>query len=816
MKNIQVNISTNKNIIDSNINITKKQLEGSVTKLPSMKENNYNNLENLPSINGVTLKGDKTPQDLLFKTSQIENDSEYINRTELEESIKDKVEGATLNGNEVTKENNILNIEVTKEDVGLSNVDNTSDLNKPLSTQTQEALNSIKGDLKSHIDNQNNPHNVTKSQIGLDKVDNTSDKDKPVSTAQSNAIQQVQSNLDEISTNLSEDITEINNKIPTQASSTNQLADKAFVNSSINNFAAFYITKNANGDPFESYNELITTTVYYSGGEVRIPSTNDYCFVRTDETHNNSSTRYSYQKTQWEFQYIVNETPLTAAQLAAINSGITSDLVTQITTNKNNISNLQTKIPTEYLKDASVTDNTLTIVKQDNSEITFQGGQDISGKVDKIAISPNINLYRKVNNTNKNQQYISTSKNFEYSGSIPNLLEKDQKVTVFQNELNYQVIANYACNSDGSKKYDTLIRTSSSNNCQILLRSERWDAVEGKFNSKSYAQCILHSEGSIKVLLKSENDDVTQLGIYNKKIDPYDDNSIDLGTSLSKFRDLYLAGKLSDGTNEITIANIAKKNDIPDTSSFITKDVNDLTNYTTTTNLTTLLSNKVDKSSIVQSTGDSTTNIMSQDVTTKELTAITTSLSNKFSNHAQSAYNCNTCYDEGVYLIAAGSNCPSGSQYGSLFVMPYRKPTGNTKPDFCTQIFIPNGDDPSDPNIMFYRTSLADSWNAWQKVVTTDELNKKINISGGKFTGEVKFNEVNGSCINYDTGFYINKKNGSALFGTNGTNVWVGTPDTALTMRGNATRPTYNNNTLALYNEVIRGTYDSATDTFTI
>ena len=667
MKNIQVNISTNKNIIDSNINITKKQLEGSVTKLPSMKENNYNNLENLPSINGVTLKGDKTPQDLLFKTSQIENDSEYINRTELEESIKDKVEGATLNGNEVTKENNILNIEVTKEDVGLSNVDNTSDLNKPISTQTQEALNSIKGDLKSHINNQNNPHNVTKtqvglgnvdntsdkdkpvstaqqtaisavqsnlttheqntenphvvtkSQIGLDKVDNTSDKDKPVSTAQGNAIQQVQSNLDEISTNLNEDIIEINSKIPTQASSTNQLADKAFVNSSINNFAAFYITKNANGDPFESYNELITTTVYYSGGEVRIPSTNDYCFVRTDETHDNASTRYSYQKTQWEFQYIVNETPLTAAQLAAINSGITSDLVTQITTNKNNISNLQSKIPTEYLKDASVTDNTLTIVKQDNSEITFQGGQDISGKVDKLAISPNINLYRKVNNTNKNQQYISTSKNFEYSGSIPNLLEKDQKVTVFQNELNYQVIANYACNSDGSKKYDTLIRTSSSNNGQILLRGERWDAVEGKFNSKSYAQCILHSEGSINISLNSENDDVTQLGIYNKKIDPYDDNSIDLGTSLSKFRDLYLAGKLSDGTNEVTIANIAKKNDIPDTSSFITKDVNDLTNYTTTTNLTTLLSNKVDKSSIVQSTGDSTSSVMSQKATTDTL-----------------------------------------------------------------------------------------------------------------------------------------------------------------------------------------------------
>ena len=58
--------------------------------------------------------------------------------------------------------------------------------------------------------------------------------------------------------------------------------------------------------------------------------------------------------------------------------------------------------------------------------------------------------------------------------------------------------------------------------------------------------------------------------------------------------------------------------------------------------------------------------------------------------------------------------------------MPYRKPTGNAKPDFAVQIFIPNGDDGSKPNSMFYRTSLADSWNAWQEAATTDELNKKF------------------------------------------------------------------------------------------
>lgn len=40
----------------------------------------------------------------------------------------------------------------------------------------------------SHIANKSNPHGVTKAQVGLGKVNNTSDADKPVSTAQATAI----------------------------------------------------------------------------------------------------------------------------------------------------------------------------------------------------------------------------------------------------------------------------------------------------------------------------------------------------------------------------------------------------------------------------------------------------------------------------------------------------------------------------------------------------------------------------------------------------------------------------------------------------
>lgn len=81
---------------------------------------------------------------------------------------------------------------VTKEQVGLGKVDNTSDLEKPISIAVQEALNDIridatgyatKEELTNHINDKNNPHNVTKEQIGLGNVDNTSDMNKPISTA---------------------------------------------------------------------------------------------------------------------------------------------------------------------------------------------------------------------------------------------------------------------------------------------------------------------------------------------------------------------------------------------------------------------------------------------------------------------------------------------------------------------------------------------------------------------------------------------------------------------------------------------------------
>ena len=129
--------------------------------------------------------------------------------------------------------------------------------------------------------------------------------------------------------------------IPTQASATNQLVDKNFLNSTVNSTAAYYITKDANGTQFDSVADLKAATTFYSGGKTRIPTQNDYCMVAHDEDHTDEITkekptsRYVYQggtypDGKWEFQFIVNKTSFTAEQFAAVNSGATKALIDEI------------------------------------------------------------------------------------------------------------------------------------------------------------------------------------------------------------------------------------------------------------------------------------------------------------------------------------------------------------------------------------------------------------------------------------------------------------------------------------------------------
>ncbi|MBQ0124783.1 MAG: hypothetical protein KBS59_00480, partial [Clostridiales bacterium] len=120
-------------------------------------------------------------------------------------------------------------------------------------------------------------------------------------------------------------ISDVEGKIPDQASSINKLADKNFVNSSIGTNTANYISNN--GQPFTSVAQLEA----YSG----TVTNNDYAFVTgTDEAGNTYFDRYkatvSGTTVSWAKEYRLNNSSFTAAQWAAIQSGITGAMVVKL------------------------------------------------------------------------------------------------------------------------------------------------------------------------------------------------------------------------------------------------------------------------------------------------------------------------------------------------------------------------------------------------------------------------------------------------------------------------------------------------------
>ena len=156
---------------------------------------------------------------------------------------------------------------VTKAQVGLSNVNNTSDLNKPISTATQTALNlkidKVAGKQLSTEDyttaektklsgiesgaqvntimsvaGKTGIVTLAKGDVGLSNVDNTSDANKPISTATQNALNLKANAANVVLTGIP--------TAPTAAVGTNttQLATTAFVNAEIANDAP---SKTGNG-----------------------------------------------------------------------------------------------------------------------------------------------------------------------------------------------------------------------------------------------------------------------------------------------------------------------------------------------------------------------------------------------------------------------------------------------------------------------------------------------------------------------------------------------------------------------------------------
>ena len=133
-----------------------------------------------------------------------------------------------------------------------------------------------------------------------------------------------------------DDIDVIEGKIPAAASDENQLADKNFVNSSIATATATYRgAYNLVSDLSLTVDATYEQIAAALANEISTADNNDYCFVQiptSSETPTQiaSIERYKFNSSAWSYEYTLNNSGFTADQWAALNSGITSGLVTKL------------------------------------------------------------------------------------------------------------------------------------------------------------------------------------------------------------------------------------------------------------------------------------------------------------------------------------------------------------------------------------------------------------------------------------------------------------------------------------------------------
>ena len=329
---------------------------------------------------------------------------------------------------------------VTKTQVGLGNCDNTSDLNKPISTATQTALNGKQNTLTtnqqnavdsgitsskvnnydSHLSNTSNPHSVTKSQVGLGNCDNTSDLDKPISTATQTAL-----DGKEPSISLTGGFalkSKSNGKIGVSSVTDTELETLSGVSSSIQ--------------------------TQLNGKQATIDSSHKLSADLVDDASTTNKFVTASDKSNWNGKQNV----LDANQMNAVNSGATSTLIGKISTNESAISTINGKIPAEATTSNQLADKAFVTYSIQTNTTSFRGNWNNWASVPSVASdypedvygvrTPSVNDYMIVNDASGyTGQTLTGTWRFKYtgvwgtlgkSGWLPEYQTKDTPLTPTQ------------------------------------------------------------------------------------------------------------------------------------------------------------------------------------------------------------------------------------------------------------------------------------------------------------------------------------------------------------------------------------------------
>lgn len=178
-------------------------------------------------------------------------------------------------------------------------------------TRAMIAEGNISTVLQEHIDNENNPHNVTKEQLGIGNVDNTSDMDKPVSTAQQNVLDSALSthNISDFSHNdirllIQELTTRLNTLADSDDTTLDQLSEiVAYIKNNKNLIDGITTSKvNKNGDTINGalkIGEKVQIWTDNEGGNIDIISKDGATGYQIDGCYNTALRLYAYNISPW-------------------------------------------------------------------------------------------------------------------------------------------------------------------------------------------------------------------------------------------------------------------------------------------------------------------------------------------------------------------------------------------------------------------------------------------------------------------------------------------------------------------------------------
>lgn len=344
--------NTKQNALQAGDNISLSNDTVSVTGLSDVAlSGSYADLANKPQINGLTLSGNIQSSSLGLSYNDLSNRPTIGNRA-LTINVADAAPATAS----------------TTFTANQSQNDSLITVNVPF--RTSQIQNTGHGRVNEDAETSEESYYGYVDSYEMDQALTSKISDHNTSNSAHNDIRTI---ISSNNTAAVERLNAIEGKIPSNASSSNQLADKEFVNSSIaTNTAIFRGT-------YETVNDLPTTS------SISDLKNNDYAFVIVASSEGNPEyQRYKYSSGSWVFEYTLNNSSFTADQWAAINSGITSDLIPQDASSTN-----QFAVESEIANLQSIKQDTLvsgTDIKTINNNSVLGAGNLSVGTISSVQI----------------------------------------------------------------------------------------------------------------------------------------------------------------------------------------------------------------------------------------------------------------------------------------------------------------------------------------------------------------------------------------------------------------------------------------------